>query len=117
MQIYNANLPRGFQLSVDPVPAAASRAGDAVDTLPPGQILIQYAARADWHGISNPSPTAQGQARLLYLDTAGEIFTTRVWVDPTRHPRGDTLDNGLGVPQVRPRCGPSLPRADQRGRA
>ena len=84
--------------STPPFPAAASWAGDAVDTLPPGQILIQYAARADWHGISNPSPTAQGQARLLYLDTAGEIFTTRVWVDPTRHPRGDTLDNGLGVP-------------------
>ena len=87
VQLYNANLPRAFQLSVDPVPVstADSRAGVDATTLPPGQILIQYAARADWHGTTASTPNAGGVTQTFTYST-GEIATGRVWIDHIRLP-------------------------------
>ena len=91
VQILNASLPAAFQLSVDPVPVSTADSRAQVDaaTSPPGQILIQYAGRADWHGISNPPRTAVGLAQLFPYPN-GEIVTARVWIDQTRLASGGT---------------------------
>ena len=84
VQLLNANLPRDFQLTVDPTPVSevTDAAGIGMDpTIAEGQILVEYDRREDWEITA--SDTAQGIARVHYT-IFGDISTVRVWVDDTR---------------------------------
>ena len=85
VQLINANLPRHFQLLVDPAPvsAAADAAGTTIQTLAPGQILVEYAARETWEVDYAPGEPPVGNAVTWSLD--GVAQTARAWVDHTRH--------------------------------
>ena len=91
----NANLPRDFQLAVDPVPVSAADAEASTDLrdLAPGQILIQYAAREDWHtDIDLPDPAPLGGAHRLPSHTVpGLTEAARIWIDHTRIAAGFTV--------------------------
>ena len=84
VQLLNANLPRDFQLTVDPtsVSAADDAAGVSHETLEQGQILVEY-DRAQYWEFPATSETVAGHARAWRI-VGKEIFTARVWVDPTR---------------------------------
>ena len=82
VQLLNANLPRDFQLTVDPTPVSAAddAAGNNHDTLARGQILVEYDRREDWEIPHHGNPI--GNTRTW--DIGGGIITARVWVDHTR---------------------------------
>ena len=89
-QLLNANLPRDFQLTVDPTPVSEAAVPPGIGTDPTmadGQILVEYDRRDDWE----LSPEAEdevgedtvGIASVRFVVT-GDISTVRVWVDRTR---------------------------------
>ena len=82
VQLLNANLPRYFQLTVDPTPVSAAddAAGDSYDTLAEGQILVEYDRREDWEIPYHGNPIGNTNT----WDIGGGIITARVWVDHTR---------------------------------
>ena len=90
VQLINANLPRDFQLTVDPTPVSEAAVPPGIGTDPTmadGQILVEYDRREDWE----LSPEAEddvgedtvGIASVRFIVT-GDISTVRVWVDRTR---------------------------------
>ena len=90
VQLLNANLPRDFQLTVDPTPVSEEAAPPGMGTDPTmadGQILVEFDRREDWE----LTPEAEdlvgedtvGIASVRYVVTGG-ISTVRVWVDRTR---------------------------------
>ncbi|MDE0050021.1 MAG: hypothetical protein OXO52_09575 [Rhodospirillales bacterium] len=92
VQLLNANLPRDFQLTVDPTPVSEAAVAPGIGTDPTmadGQILVEYDRREDWEE-SAPSDETVGIAAVTYV-TTGEISTVRVWVDHTR------LDDSMAV--------------------
>ncbi len=85
VQLLNANLPRDFQLTVDPTPVSEAAVPPGIGTDPTmadGQILVEYDRREDWE---EPPPGDQtvGIASVRYIVT-GDISSVRVWVDHTR---------------------------------
>ena len=84
VQLINANLPRDFQLTVDPTPVSAAddAAGDNYNTLEEGQILIEFDSREDWEIPNVGGAYTSGQATTWHI--AGRILTARVYVDDTR---------------------------------
>ena len=85
VQLLNANLPRDFQLTVDPSPVSAAddASGDSFDFLEEGQILVEYDRREDWE-IPYDGENTVGNAAFWRI--VGEILTARVYVDDTRTP-------------------------------
>ena len=84
VMLLNANLPRDFQLTVDPTPvsAADAAAGGLDGNLEEGQILIEFDRREDWEIPNSGGIYTSGQATTWVSD--GEITTARVYVDDTR---------------------------------
>ena len=86
VQLINANLPRDFQLTVDPTPVSAAddAAGGLDGNLEEGQILIEFDRRENWE-IPNSGREALHQRPGRPPGTnAGRISTARVYVDDTR---------------------------------
>ena len=84
VQLLNANLPRDFQLTVDPTPVSEAAVPPGIGTDPTmadGQILVEYDRREDWEE-SVPDDETVGLALVNYIVT-GEISSVRVWVDHT----------------------------------
>ena len=83
VQLLNANLPRDFQLTVDPTPVSAAddAAGDDHDTLARGQILVEYDRREDWEIPYHGNPIGNSNT----WSSGGAVLTARVCVDHTRH--------------------------------
>ena len=85
VQLINGNLPRDFQLRIDPTPVSAAEdaAGISHTALAAGQILIEYDRREDWI-------ESRSYDRYVGLERSwslrGAIITSRVWVDHTRLP-------------------------------
>ena len=84
VQLINANLPRDFQLTVDPTPVSAAddAAGGLDGDLEEGQILIDFDRREDWEIPNSGGAYTSGQATTW--TNAGRITTARVYVDDTR---------------------------------
>ena len=82
VQLLNANLPRDFQLTVDPTPVSAAddTAGDSYGALAEGQILVEYDRRENWEIPYHGNPIGNAST----WDIGGRIITVRVWVDHTR---------------------------------
>ena len=87
VQLLNANLPRDYQLAVDP--AAVPDPGPGHQILPHGQILVEYDRREDWE--IQPPADYSGLAQIYTTTTPGVIAYARVWVDHTRLPASRTL--------------------------
>ena len=84
VQLLNANLPRDFQLTVDPTPVseAPHAPGGGMDpNAVDGQILVEYDRRENWE--TSASDDAAGIAVLRHT-IFGVINSVRVWVDPAR---------------------------------
>ena len=84
VMLINANLPRDFQLTVDPTPVSAAddAAGGLDGSLEDGQILIEFDRREDWEIPNSGGTYTSGQATTW--TNAGQITTARVYVDDTR---------------------------------
>ena len=93
VQILNANLPRDFQLAVSSTPvSAAAEAGVDVANMPPGQILVEFAARDEWEIGFTPGPEVGGWA--LFRTVNSVITTARVWLAP------DSNQLGTGIHEL-----------------
>ncbi len=84
VQLINGNLPRNFQLTINPTPISA--ADDAANeerwTLGRNQILVEYDRRENWRSGKNDDDAVG--LEVTWVSSRGATVASRVWVDPTR---------------------------------